>query len=346
MAIQFGKAFPNANITCFDNLKRRGSELNLEILRSHGIGFIHGDIRNSEDFQTLDGPYDLFIEASAEPSVHAGIDGSPEYLIHTNLLGTINCLEYVRQKGNGFFIFLSTSRVYSILDINNIPLRESREAGRFNLDQTKTLPSGLSNKGINEEFNVGNYRSLYGTTKLSSEYFIQEYAQNHGLKATINRCGVLCGEGQWGKTDQGVFTLWVARHHFQQSLSYTGFGGNGFQVRDLLHPEDLFELLKLQLDRGNSGPPLLFNVGGGAENSVSLHQFTMLAREATGNEISIGQVETTSPMDIPYYISDNSRVESEYDWKVKIVPAEIVKRIAIWIQENESKLKPFFSQKS
>lgn len=69
------------------------------------------------------------------------------------------------------------------------------------------------------------------------------------MNAVINRCGVIAGAGQFGKVDQGVFTLWVANHFFGKPLKYTGFGGTGAQVRDLLHPSDLFRLLEAQ--RGN-----------------------------------------------------------------------------------------------
>ena len=82
----------NIAITCLDNLKRRGSELNLNRLRNKGIVFLHGDIRNREDLETLK-KVDLILECSAEPSVLAGYDESPSYMIQTNLNGTINCLE-------------------------------------------------------------------------------------------------------------------------------------------------------------------------------------------------------------------------------------------------------------
>ena len=59
----------------------------------------------------------------------------------------------------------------------------------------------------------------------------------------INRCGVIAGPWQMGKVDQGVVALWVAKHHFEQELSYIGYGGAGKQVRDVLHIDDLLELV-------------------------------------------------------------------------------------------------------
>ena len=73
------------SVVVFDNLHRRGSEWNVERLRSEGVTFVHGDVRNPADLEALDGTFDVLIEASAEPSVHAGIAGSPRYVLDTNL---------------------------------------------------------------------------------------------------------------------------------------------------------------------------------------------------------------------------------------------------------------------
>ena len=68
---------------------------------------------------------------------------------------------------------------------------------------------GISERGISEDFPLAGARSLYGATKLCSELLIQEYGAMYGVRAIINRCGVLTGPWQMGKVDQGVFALWV-----------------------------------------------------------------------------------------------------------------------------------------
>ena len=97
LAISFKQNYPNYEIFCLDNLKRKGSELNVTRFSRLGINFIHGDIRNKEDFDPIP-VVDFVIEASAEPSVMAGLDGTPDYLINTNLLGTINCLNFAKKS--------------------------------------------------------------------------------------------------------------------------------------------------------------------------------------------------------------------------------------------------------
>ena len=98
-----------STVTAFDNLHRRGSELALPRLRAAGVDFIHGDVRNTEDLENLPGA-DVLIECAAEPSVRAGYDRDTRYLVNTNLVGTLNCLEYARRHGAAI-VFLSTSRV-------------------------------------------------------------------------------------------------------------------------------------------------------------------------------------------------------------------------------------------
>src|ERR1700736_2343975 len=113
-------------------------------------------------------------------------------------------------------------------------------------------------------------RSLRVATKLCSELIIAEYMALYGLRAVINRCGVLAGPWQMGKVDQGFVVLWAAQHLFGGALSYNGFGGAGLQVRDALHVEDLCRLVRDQAAQIATHRGKTYNVGGGAERSVSL----------------------------------------------------------------------------
>ncbi|MFP5212655.1 MAG: NAD-dependent epimerase/dehydratase family protein, partial [Acidobacteriota bacterium] len=83
LAVHLRQAGLGKEIVCFDNLKRRGSELTLPRLREHSIRFVHGDVRNRADLAELPDA-DVLIECSAEPSVLAGYSGSPLYLLDSN----------------------------------------------------------------------------------------------------------------------------------------------------------------------------------------------------------------------------------------------------------------------
>ena len=136
---------------------------------------------------------------------------------------------------------------------------------------------------------------MYGATKLASELIIEEYPSMYGLSAVVNRCGVLSGPWQMGKVDQGFMVLWAARHLFGGQLGYTGFGGKGLQVRDVLHVDDLYHLVRLQLDDLPRYDGALFNVGGGRERSVSLLELTTMCRERSGREFELGIRAETAP---------------------------------------------------
>ena len=123
------------------------------------------------------------------------------------------------------------------------PWRESET--RFEWLDVAGAP--ISSQGVREECAAQGARSLYGLTKFASEGLIEEYRAGFGLRAAINRCGVIAGPWQMGKVDQGVVSLWVLRHYFGKPLSYIGYGGTGKQVRDVLHVDDLCELVEEQL---------------------------------------------------------------------------------------------------
>jgi CDP-paratose 2-epimerase len=193
LAIKLKEKYSDSEIFVLDNLKRRGSELNLPRFKKTGINFIHGDIRNKEDLEDIE-KIDLIFECSAEPSVLAGLNTSPSYLINTNLLGTINCLELAR-KNKANFIFISTSRVYPVKLINDLEFEEEKTRFSFKAEQKIV---GASVEGIAENFPLEGARSLYGSTKLCSEIIMQEYMDSFGLKGIINRCGVITGPWQMG----------------------------------------------------------------------------------------------------------------------------------------------------
>lgn len=327
--------YPSSKVVAADNLKRRGSELNLRPLREDDIEFVHLDIRNPADFDALDSNFDTIIDASAEPSVLAGIGGSPDYVVNANLVGTFNCLNFARRRG-GRFIFLSTSRVYSIEPLTQLKLVET--ATRFTLAADQSLP-GVTTNGISEAFPTHLYRSLYGATKIAAEYLIQEFVHAYHLKAAMFRCGVIAGPGQFGKADQGVFTLWIANHYFGKPLVYTGFGGTGKQVRDLLHIADLCELVvgNLALESLYTGNPM--NVGGGMKCSTSLAEFTVACRSIIGKDVPVAARSETGLVDVPFYVSDCSLLFSQSSWRPRKTIEEIIQDTVQWIRQNEDVLR-------
>lgn len=330
LAVAFKMRYPLLDVIALDNLKRRGSELNIPRLKDAGVVFVHGDIRNREDLELIQ-DVDALIEASAEPAVMSGYNGSPLYLIHTNLIGTINCLELARRT-KADIIFLSTNRVYPYAAINDIMVAE--KATRFEWEADQKV-AGWSLQGIDIDFAPHGSRSLYGATKLCSEVILQEYLAMYGLRGIINRCGTIAGPWQFGKVDQGVFALWVISHYFQRRLKYIGFGGKGKQVRDLLHVDDLFELIRKQFEIIETTSGRIYNIGGGIDNTLSLLEATGICEQLTGNRIEIESVAENRPADIHVYISDTRQVLRDVAWKPQKDCMQILEDIYIWIKIHE-----------
>jgi CDP-paratose 2-epimerase len=319
-------------VVCMDNLYRRGSELNVPRLQRAGVQFHRGDVADTDGFP--DGPFDLIVECSAEPSVLAGENDSPAYVFQTNLVGAYQCLEKARLWGSKF-LFLSTSRVYPIAALEAHPWRE--EKTRFVWEDDGT--DGITSRGITEQLGLNGARSLYGFTKLAAEQMIQEYRAAYAMKAAVNRCSVVAGPWQFGKVDQGVASLWVIAHHFGQPLSYIGYGGAGKQVRDLLHVDDLCELMCDQIDNFDQWDGWLGNVSGGLNNSVSLCELTGLCREITGKTIPISSVNTNRHNDVRILVADSSRLFERTTWRPKRDLHRIIQDISDWVGSHRDALE-------
>ncbi len=244
--------------------------------------------------------YDFIIDCCAEAAVEASKLES-EKVFFTNLVGTFNILEKAK-RDKSKIIFLSTSRVYSIKKI---------------ISKANNINKKKYNFKINENFSKESPISFYGFTKLSSEKLIEEYSFSNNIKYIINRFGVVSGPWQFGKQDQGFISLWLWRFINKKKLNYIGFGGLGNQVRDVIHVQDVCELILEQIKKIKKINNKIFNAGGGLNNSISLKELTVKSRQVTKNNIYIGKIKKTSNYDIPYYVTDNKKIYSFYKWRVK-----------------------------
>ena len=337
LAIGISDRFPDWNVTGIDNLSRRGSETNLPVLRKRGILFIHGDVRNREDIEELSSA-DWIIDCAANPSVLAGIDGGAAQVVQHNLSGTLNLLEKCRRDSCGF-LMLSTSRVYAIEALAGIPMAEGKD--RFDPVDHGEFPAGFSVRGVSESFSTSAPISLYGATKLASEVMALEYGATFGFPVWINRCGVLAGAGQFGKIDQGIFSYWIYQWLLQRPLAYIGFGGGGFQVRDLFGPDDLLELLLLQMEDPARKSPKILNIGGGIASSLSLRQLSAYCTQRFGSKHVESKPETRA-FDIPYYVTDHTLASTFWDWHPKRTATALLDEIADWAVANRPRIEAGF----
>jgi CDP-paratose 2-epimerase len=321
----------NLQVTGVDNFVRPGSELNRRELAKLGMKIIHADVRSATDFETLPAA-DFVIDAAANPSVLAGVDGktSSRQLLEHNMGGTINILEYCKTHRAGL-VLLSTSRVYSVPPLAALPVEIHQRA--FRPVPGGPLPERLTAAGVSEDFSTSPPISLYGASKLASEVIALEYAETFGFPVWINRCGVLAGAGQFGRADQGIFSFWINSHLRRRPLKYIGFDGQGHQVRDCLHPRDLATVLLAQMEHRGDDRPRIANFSGGAANAMSLAQLTDWCDSRFGKH-AVTRDANPRPFDIPWMVLDASMAAKQWDWQPKILLPQVLDEIAKHAEQN------------
>lgn len=325
---------PEWSVFGIDNFIRPGSETNPEKLRALGIKLFHGDMRMASDIDALPAA-DWVIDAAANPSVLAGIDGnsSSRQVVEHNLLGTVNVLEYCRRHAAGF-VLLSTSRVYSIPYLAALPIEVVN--GAFQLKAGAALPAGISTQGLDESFSVAPPVSLYGATKLASESLALEYGDTFNFPVCVNRCGVLAGAGQFGRPDQGILAYWINAWLHRQPLRYIGFRGTGAQIRDAFHPQDLAALLVLQIGcdpAERHRRPRLLNVGGGMANTFSLAGLSDWCHDRLGPH-TVAADRTPRSFDIPWMVMNSALAERTWGWRPRFTLTKILEEIAEHASHN------------
>ncbi len=313
------------NVFSLDNLFRKGSKFNLSRIKKLKIKNFKIDVSNHISVKKLP-KFDLIIDCCAEASVESS-HKEISRVFDTNLIGTKNLLiKCSSDKSN--IIFISSSRVYSLKDLNNLTNREIK------------YPLKLK-KEIDHNVNTLSPKTLYGFTKYASEELIKEFSYLYNFKYLINRCGVISGPWQFGKVDQGFFSLFIWRALNKKIIKLIGFGGNGHQVRDVLHIYDLCDLIYSQIRKMSKINNQLFTVGGGLKNSISLTQLVKMCEDKFNIKIKIKKIKQTSKYDIPYFVTSNKKVNKFYSWKPKRNLEIIFDDIYIWMNKYKIKLKKY-----
>ncbi len=316
----------NSKIFTIDNFIRPGSKIRYKRNKLYNIKNFKVDISNYKSVMMLP-KFDLIIDCCAEAAVADSIK-KPKKVFDTNLVGTFNIISKCK-KDKSDIIFLSTSRVYSIDLLKKINLK-------------KIKFKKLRSLSIKENYDISGIKSLYGFTKLSSEDLIKEYNYSNNLKYIINRFGVISGPWQFGYEDQGFVSLWVASHLLKKKLKYIGFGGSGHQMRDVIHIDDVCQIILLQIKNLRKIYNVTFNVGGGLKNLISLKKLTNLCELITKNKIKFTRIKKTSLFDIPIFLTNNSKIKKYYNWQPQKKIDLIVKDIYNWMIKHEKVINKIF----
>jgi CDP-paratose 2-epimerase len=276
------------------------------------------DLRDLANLERVAKGADLIIHTAGQVAVTTSIQ-DPRTDFEVNALGTFNVLETARQN-DSTILFCSTNKVYGE-NVNRIPVREDKTRYHFDDDQF--------GNGIPEGFSVDHTgHSPYGSSKLSADIYVQDYAYTYGLKTGVFRMSCIYGERQLGVEDQGWMAWFVIATLTGRPITIYG---NGKQVRDVLYIDDLVDIFdRFSGSKMNHG---VFNIGGGSKNTLSLLELLELLRTLTGKTPKISFSDWRKA-DQKVYISDIRKAGKELGWKPTVRPQDGLKRTVAWARDN------------
>jgi CDP-paratose 2-epimerase len=286
------------------------------------IKLIKGDIRNAEQLEKASNGADVIIHAAAQTAVTTSVL-DPRTDFEINALGTFNVLEAARKTG-ATVIYCSTNKVYGD-NVNKIKVKE-RDT-RYEFDDKnfrKGIPESLSTDMCEH--------TPYGASKFSGDVYVQDYALRNEIDAAVFRMSCIYGTRQFGVEDQG----WVAWFTIATLLGKPiTIYGDGKQVRDMLYVTDLVAAFDAFVQRRSQFHHGVYNMGGGAENTMSLIELLEYLEEVAGKRSKISY-DDWRPSDQKVYISDISKAEKELKWEPEVNSREGVKRLINWVSENKT----------
>jgi CDP-paratose 2-epimerase len=316
----------SAEIIVYDNLSRKGSEKNVEWLRTKNkkIKFIKDDIRNFKALVNTCKDVNAIFHCAAQTAVTTSLK-NPREDFEINALGTLNVLEAARKSNSDpVVIYTSTNKVYGN-NVNKIPLREKRTSYEFADRKYKN--------GIPEDFPTdSNEHTPYGCSKYAAEIYVRDYSAVYGLRTVTFRMSCIYGLRQFGNEDQG----WVAHFIISSVLNKPiTIYGDGKQVRDILFIDDLVRAFDLAYKNIKRTKQQVYNIGGGPKNAISLLELIEFIEKLIGRRIKY-KFSSWRPFDQKVYISNINKAKEDFGWEPKISKEEGIRKLFDWVNENKS----------
>lgn len=317
-------------VVVFDNLYREGSLRNLAWLKDKGIfSFVHGDIRNQNDITRLvqDFRPEAVFHLAGQVAMTTSI-ANPRMDFEVNVVGTHNLLEAVRlHTPEAAVIYSSTNKVYGDLE-------------QYTYRETDTRYECIDKPNGFDESTQLNFHSPYGCSKGAADQYMLDYARIYGLKTVVFRHSSMYGGRQFATYDQGWIGWFcqqaadTVRNANRESFTISG---NGKQVRDVLHADDMIQLYfsaldHIELARGNA-----FNIGGGITNSLSLLELFALLEEFSGTSLSYINLSPRES-DQRVFVADLRRAKQLLGWEPRVTAREGVRRMLEWTQSSALKI--------
>jgi CDP-paratose 2-epimerase len=311
----------NEQVTILDDLSRPLTPLNLKWLQdNHGdkIRFVKADISEGSKLQDVVEEQDVVCHLAGQVAVTNSVS-DPRRDFEINALGTMNLLEAVRLANKPpIFLFASTNKVYGGME--NVSLLETESRYCY-----EDLPQGCS------ELQPLDFHSPYGCSKGAADQYVRDYARIYGLKTVVFRQSCIYGPRQFGVEDQG----WLAHFVISAVLGrQVTVYGDGKQVRDILHVDDLIRVYRSAIDHIESVSGEIFNIGGGAQNTISIWYELCPILEKLSECPMVVEMEDWRPGDQRIYISDISKASQQLSWVPEISIEEGIARLFSWVKEH------------
>ena len=312
------------DITVFDNLSRLGSSQNLEWLRSLGnFTFIHGDTRNKNDVENIvkNGKFDVVFHLAGQVAMTTSIE-NPYKDFEINAMGALNLLDSLRKYSPDTAVFFSsTNKVYGDLEQYEYEEGEKRYT-------CKQFPNGF------DESVPLDFRSPYGCSKGAADQYMLDFYRIYGIRTTVFRHSSMYGSRQFATYDQGWVGWFVAKaielYNDSDAEPFT-ISGNGKQVRDILHAEDMISLYYTALKNVDKVCGNAYNIGGTMTQSLSLLELFDMLNEMLGIKMRYTQLPVRCS-DQKVFVADTTKIQSKIGWVPKVTAREGIEKMVSWVK--------------
>ena len=309
------------NVVALDNLSRPGARDNLDwLMENAGIEFIKADIRDVSVINQIIKLHrpDVLLHLAAQVAVTTSVV-NPREDFEINALGTFNLLEAVREfQPQCFFINASTNKVYGKMEDCDI----------IELDGHYTYKDIT---GASEQ-RMLDFHSPYGCSKGTADQYCIDYSRIYNLQTVNLRQSCIYGQRQLGVEDQGWVAWFTIASLYGKPITIYG---NGKQVRDILHIDDLIRCYERCIAKRDQISGQAFNIGGGPDNTLSLLELLKMLKDKTGIDPELSW-DDWRPGDQPVFICDIDKAEKVLGWRPEIDVEQGVSKLVNWVKNNRA----------
>ncbi len=316
------------DVTVLDDLSRTGSALNRDWLSARGTHeFVRADVRDTGAVDALVRRLrpDAILHLAGQVAMTTSL-ADPRADFEINALGTINVLEAVRAHvPTCAVLYSSTNKVYGDLE----EFRYEERATRWHCVDR---PEGF------DEHTALSFHSPYGCSKGAADQYALDYHRMFGLRTVVFRHSSMYGGRQFATFDQG-WIGWFCAEALRIAAGDAApitIAGDGKQVRDVLHADDMITLYFRALERIDAAAGEAFNVGGGMANSLSLRELFALLEECVGVPLPV-EAGPPRSSDQRVFVADLAKARRLLDWSPRVSAREGIARMVAWTREQSER---------